>query len=374
MRVVYVSSLTHGGPLSHVRDLAPAMAAAGVDVHVVVANETLAAEFRDLGVEASVAAMRHKLDARGAARAWSALAGADVVHTHDRRAGLLARPQARLRGAASVHTLHGVPEELCVRVGRDDDPVPPGVSRARIAWLLHGIVRIEALLTYLGTVIVPSHALAAFLVQYGFPRRRMHVIPYGVELQHPERTAPSGSEPLSPTPVTFGTAANLEYHKGIEILLAAAARVETPLQLEIYGDGTAREELAAEASRLGLSARFHGFDPEFRSKIRELDVFVLPTRGDNLPVSILEAMANGLPVISTRVGGIPEQIEDGATGYLIEPDDVDGLATAMEKLASDPARREEFGRAAAAKVEREFSSESVARRLLDVYEQVAKSG
>ena len=147
MRVVYVSSLTHGGPLSHVRDLAPAMAAAGVDVHVVVASETLAAEFRDLGVEASVAAMRHKLDARGAAQAWPALAGADVVHTHDRRAGLLARPQARLRGAASVHTLHGVPEELCVRVGRDDEPVPPGVSRARIAWLLHGIVRIEALLT-----------------------------------------------------------------------------------------------------------------------------------------------------------------------------------------------------------------------------------
>ena len=123
---------------------------------------------------------------RGAAQAWPALAGADVVHTHDRRAGLLARPQARLRGAASVHTLHGVPEELCVRVGRDDDPVPPGVSRARIAWLLHGIVRIEALLTYLGTVIVPSHALAAFLAQHGFPRRRMHVIPYGVELQHVE--------------------------------------------------------------------------------------------------------------------------------------------------------------------------------------------
>ncbi len=365
MRVVYVSSLTHGGPLSHVRDLAPAMAAAGADVHVVVASESLAAEFRDLGVDASVASMRHKLDARGAARAWPALAGADVVHTHDRRAGLLARPQARLRGAASVHTLHGVPEELCVRVGRDDDPVPPGVSRTRIAWLLHGILRAEALLTYLGTVIVPSHALAAFLVRYGFPRRRMHVIPYGVAPQHAEPHP--GREP-----VVFGTAANLEYHKGIEILLAAAAKVETPLQLEIYGDGRARGELAAEASRLGLDARFHGFDPEFRAKIRELDVFVLPTRGDNFPVSILEAMANALPVISTRVGGIPEQIEDGATGYLVEPDDVDDLATAMETLASDPARRDAFGRAGAAKVEREFSSESVARRLLAVYEQVAK--
>ena len=210
MRVVYVSSLTHGGPLSHVRDLAPAMAAAGVDVHVVVASETLAAEFRDLGVEASVAAMRHKLDARGAAQAWPALAGADVVHTHDRRAGLLARPQARLRGAASVHTLHGVPEELCVRVGRRrTSPFRPASRALGSPGSLHGIVRIEALLTYLGTVIVPSHALAAFLAQYGFPQRRMHVIPYGVEPQ-----------PIEPhavhEPAVFGTAANLEYHKGID--------------------------------------------------------------------------------------------------------------------------------------------------------------
>lgn len=364
MRVVYVSTLNAGGPLSHVRDLAPAMAAAGVDVHVVVANERLAAEFRDLGVAASVASMRHKLDARGAAQAWSALAGADVVHTHDRRAGLLARPQARLRGAASVHTLHGVPEELCVRVGRADDPVPPGVSRARIAWLLHGIVRIEALLTYLGTVIVPSQALADFLVRYGFPRRRMHVIPYGVVPQH------AAPRPVR-EPVVLGTAANLEYHKGVELLLAAAARVATPVQLEIYGDGSARAELEAEAASRGVRARFHGFDPEFRAKIRELDVFVLPTRGDNLPVSILEAMANALPVIATRVGGIPEQIEDGTTGYLVEPDDVSGLAEAIEKLASDAGRREAFGRAGAAKVEREFSSEGVARRLLDVYERVA---
>lgn len=364
MRVVYVSTLERGGPLSHVRDLAPAMAAAGVDVHVVLANEELAAEFRGLGVGASVASMRHKLDARGAARAWPALAGAAVVHTHDRRAGLLARPQARLRGAASVHTLHGVPEELSIRVGRTNDSVPPGVSPARIAWLEHGIVRIEALLSHLGTVVVPSQALAEFLARHGFPRRRMHVIPYGVEPRTVERRPARGR-------AVFGTAANLEYHKGIEVLLAAAARVESPLQLEIYGDGSARATLEAEARRLGISARFHGFDPGFRSRLDELDVFVLPTRGDNLPVSILEAMASGLPVISTRVGGIPEQIEDGATGYLVEPDDVDGLAAALGRLAADPERRDAFGRAGAAKVEREFSSAGVARRLLDLYEHVA---
>ena len=364
MRVVYVSTLERGGPLSHIRDLVPAMVAAGVDVHVVVATEPLAAEFRDLGAGASVASMRHKLDARGAARAWPALSGADVVHTHDRRAGLLARPQGRLRGAASVHTLHGVPEELTVRVGRAGDPVPPGVSPARIAWLRHGIVRIEALLTLLGSVVVPSRALAEFLLRHGFPRGRMHVIPYGVE---PRAFAARPAR----EPVVVGTAANLEYHKGIEVLLAAAARVETPVTFEIYGDGTARSELEAEAARRGVDARFHGFVPDFRSRLDELDVFVLPTRGDNLPVSILEAMAGGLPVISTRVGGIPEQIDDGVTGYLVEPDDVDGLAEAIGKLASDPAHREAFGRAGTEKLEREFSSAGVARRLIELYERTA---
>jgi glycosyltransferase involved in cell wall biosynthesis len=340
------------------------MAAAGVDVHVVVASERLAAELRELGADASVASMRHKLDARGAARAWPALAGADVVHTHDRRAGLLARPQARLRGAASVHTLHGVPEELSIRVGRTGDPIQPGVSPARIAWLRHGILRIEALLSHLGAVVVPSQALSDFLARHGFPRGRMHVIPYGVE---PLTVAP---RPIR-EPAVIGTAANLEYHKGIELLLAAAARIDPPPALEIYGEGSARAGLETEAARLGLTARFHGFDPEFRSRLGELDVFVLPTRGDNLPVSILEAMAAGLPVVATRVGGIPEQVEDGTTGYLVEPDDVGGLADAIRRLTSDPARREAFGRAGAEKLEREFSSAAVAGRLLELYERVA---
>ena len=96
--------------MSHVRDLAPAVAARGVDVTVICADEHVAEEFRGLGVGAEVVPLRHKLDIAGAASLPSLLRAADVVHSHDRRAGLFARTAARMVGARAVHTMHGVPD------------------------------------------------------------------------------------------------------------------------------------------------------------------------------------------------------------------------------------------------------------------------
>ena len=106
MKVVYVCSLTEGGPLTHLRDLAPAVAAEGVDVQVVCADERSAEAFRAVDIPAVVRPLRHKLDLGGARGLRVELHGADVVHTHDRRSGLLARPLARAVGARSVHTFH----------------------------------------------------------------------------------------------------------------------------------------------------------------------------------------------------------------------------------------------------------------------------
>jgi glycosyltransferase involved in cell wall biosynthesis len=99
-------------------------------------------------------------------------------------------------------------------------------------------------------------------------------------------------------------------------------------------------------------------------------VFVLPTRGDNLPVSILEAMAYALPVVSTRVGGGPEQVEHGATGLLVLPDDAPALADALTTLVADPALRAAYGRAAAAKARAEFDGGLVASRMMDLYREL----
>lgn len=364
MRVVYVSTIERGGPLTHLRQLAPRVAAEGLEVQVLCGSEELAESFRALDVPAQAVEVAHKLDLRGAARLLPLLEGADVVHTHDRRAGLFGRLAGRLRRAQVVHTLHGMPEEIAARIGRADAPDPPGVSRGRVAWLLHGYLPIESALTRLGHVVAPSRAMADFMVAHGFPARLVHVIPYGIDAKA------NGARPEHDTLVA-GVAANLEYWKGVDVLLDAARLVRNPLRLEIYGVGSAQEELERRAA--GLDARFHGFVQDMRGPFAELDVLVQPSRADNLPLAILEAMAARLPVIGTRVGGIPELVLDGETGLLVEPERPAELAAALDALAASPERRAELGRRGLERVLEHFSADAIARRTVALYEELCGS-
>jgi glycosyltransferase involved in cell wall biosynthesis len=363
VKVVYVCSLEAGGPLTHLRDLAPSVAADGVDVRVVCADERTAASFGAAGIEAVARPLRHKLDLAGAARIRPELAGADVVHTHDRRTGLLVRPLAPAAGARSVHTLHGVPDELFGRVGRQSSVEDRPASRARLLWLEHGLLGIEALLSHLGTVVVPSQALADYAIEAGFPARRIRVIPNGIPVRRRE-PAPAHN------PLVIGTAALLQRRKGIDVLLRASTRLTFPHRLVIAGDGPERRELEELARRLGASAEFLGFVPDLAERIEDLGVFVLPSRGENLPIAILEAMALAVPVVATRVGGVPEVIVDGESGLLVEPEDVDGLAAALGRLAEDEELRQRLGRAAAARVAEHFEAGLVARKMVALYREL----
>jgi glycosyltransferase involved in cell wall biosynthesis len=349
--------------MSHLLTLAPRVAEEGVDVHVLCFTDEVAEEFRRRGVPATVVPVRHKLDLIGAGRLWPHLEHADVVHTHDRRAGLLARPQGRLRGAHVVHTLHGLPEEIATWVGRRGAPPVPGVSGARLLWLRRGYLPLEAFLSSMGMVVTPSKALRRFLIDAGFDARRVRVIPSAVEVR---RTEP----PPAHTPLTLGVIANLEYWKGIDVLLDACARVAGPLRLEVIGDGEQRGRLEARSRALGLDAAFHGRVSGAAARLDDVDVFVLPSRAENLPLVVLEAMATALPVVATRVGGVPELIEDGRTGILVEPEDPAALAHAIQTLAEDQARREAMGRAGAEAVARRFDPKAIARRLADLYAEV----
>jgi glycosyltransferase involved in cell wall biosynthesis len=165
-----------------------------------------------------------------------------------------------------------------------------------------------------------------------------------------------------------GVAANLEYWKGIDVLLEAARLVRSPLRLEIYGVGSKQAELERQAE--GLDVHFNGF---VQNPLAGLDVLVQPSRADNLPLAILEAMAAGLPVIGTRVGGIPELVLDGETGVLVAPEHPEELAVALDSLAADPERRLELGRRGRERVREHFSADGIARRIVALYEELCGS-
>jgi glycosyltransferase involved in cell wall biosynthesis len=348
--------------VTHLRTLVPAVAAAGVEPHVVCATEHVAAGFRDAGFDATVVPLRNKADVAGARRIWPLLAGVDVVHTHDRRSGLLVRPAARSRGAAVFHTYHGLPHQVAGLV----DGRRPDVSAAHAAWLVHGYLAMESALALLGQVIVPSRAVARFLVDHRFPAGRLHVVPNGIDVR---RTEPAPAH----EPLVVGTAAILEHRKGVDVLLDACARIPAPVRVEIFGDGSLRAELEAQATSLGVDARFHGRVDDVRARLEGLDVFVLPSRDENLPMALLEAMAAAVAPVATRVGGVPELVVDGVSGLLVAVDDADALAAAIASLAHDPARREQLARQAAQRVAEEFEAEALGRRMAALYADAVAS-
>ncbi len=366
MRVVYVSTLEGGAPVTHLRLLAPRVAAEGVDVEVICASEPVAESFRALDVSAQAAPVGHKLDLRGGAALWRRLGEADLVHTQDRRAGLFGRIGGRLRRARVVHTLHGMPEEIAARVGRPEAPDPPGVSRARLAWLEHGYLPLEAGLTRLGHVVAPSQAMVDFMLGRGFPASRLHVIPLGIEPADEADRREGG-------PLVAGVASNLEYWKGVDVLIDAAAAMRAPVRLEVFGAGSLSGVLERQAHDAGVDARFHGFVPDARARLRELDVLVQPSRADNFPLAVLEAMAAGVAVVATRVGGVPELVVDGETGLIVEPEDPAALAEALDSLAADPARRRELGTRGRARVLDEFTPERMAHRTVALYRDLCAS-
>lgn len=363
MKVVFLSSLDAGGPISHLRYLLPALAQQGVEPHVVCGSEFVASGFRRDGIDASVAPIRGKHDLAGARALTSHVRRGDVVHSHDRRTGLFGRLLARRFGLGIVHTYHGLPEPIALRLGRPEISRFPGSSRARELWLLHGYLKIEALLARLGLVIVPSRAVARFLVDHGLPADRLRVIPSAIDVRRRE-PAPAKN------PLVVGTVGALEYVKGVDVLLAACAQLEQPVALEIFGDGDWRRQLEQQAARLGVQARFHGHVTDIRSRVERFDVLVVASRAENLPLSILEAMSSAVPVIATRVGGVPELLDEGRAGVLVEPEDADGLARAIAELLRDPERRARLGRLGASRVEQEYRPGDVAQQVTAVYEEV----
>lgn len=149
-----------------------------------------------------------------------------------------------------------------------------------------------------------------------------------------------------------------------------------PLEYHIVGDGPARTELMRWARELDIEGvvRWHGvLDPmKVRGVLERSHVVLHPSVSDSLPVAILEAMAMGLPVVATRVGGIPEAIVDGETGLLVPFGDVTALLHAVLRIWEDPELRRRMSEASRRKIKRDFSMDREVEQWVDLYGRLAR--
>ena len=182
-------------------------------------------------------------------------------------------------------------------------------------------------------------------------------------------------------------ASRLIEKKGADLLIEAAHQIvqdDPAVEFTIIGDGEQRSLLERQVAALGISdnVRFTGLLPhqEVVSRVTGSDLFVLPSRvavdgdRDALPTVLLEAMAAGVPCISTPINGIPEIIDPGQTGLIVPEDDPGRLAEAIGQLLGDFACRQRMGLAGRLKAERQFDLRSSTVRLLELFESAAKGG
>jgi glycosyltransferase involved in cell wall biosynthesis len=189
------------------------------------------------------------------------------------------------------------------------------------------------------------------------------------------------SPPRSAHDVTFGFAGRIERLKGAHILIdsfVAARRQARDIRLKIAGRGSQKEEVAAaaKAAQVESECEFVGVydNPEQKGRfMRSLDVFVLPSLTEGTPNTIVEAMAYGLPIIASDVGGIPDMVTP-ETGIVVPAQSPKALADAMIRLAFDPDLRAEMGRAAIRRYEKIFSPKVVLPLMLETYRRVAAMG
>jgi glycosyltransferase involved in cell wall biosynthesis len=269
----------------------------------------------------------------------------DVVHAHSFLATLAALPLRR-PVVYSEHWTVFLPESPHV--------LSNAMRRAAVFALKHA------------DLVLPVSADLRDELAHLAPSARMRVVPNVVDerLFHPgDGTAPSGR---------LLTAGLLDDgHKGVDIVLEALAQAPGAPDLDIAGDGAKRAEYEELASRLGLDGvvTFHGLlgKPELAGLMQSARLFVLGSRYENNPCVVLEALASGLPVVATRVGGVPELLDE-TNGVLVEPGEPElfaaGIAEALER---------QFDRTEIARRARDrFGRDAVAARLRNAYEEALR--
>ncbi len=223
-------------------------------------------------------------------------------------------------------------------------------------------------------ITVISNDLRKRFLKHGYRGDKIRVVYFGVDIEGNDIRFKLKRGDC--TSILFVGRVSLE--KGCDCLLRACKRIMDQgknFKVTLIGDGDI-EYFSDMAAQLGIDERvlFAGFKREFADLLKESDIFILPSRGEGLPISILEAMAYGLPVIASNVGGIPEAIKEGKNGYLVPAGDEISLADMIGKIIDDGREENYFmGLRNKKKVLKLFSSNKMVEAYLEIYEKCLNS-
>ncbi len=292
-----------------------------------------------------------------------------LIHAHFGIDAVYALPLAHRLGVPLVTTFHGF-----------DATLSTAALLSSPAWFNFPLFR--ATLARQGDLFLcVSSFIRDRVLAMGFPAERTHIHYTGVDC-----AAIRPRDPHEETPVILHVARLVEM-KGTQYLiraLAALPRRHDGVRLVIVGDGTLMASLRGLAGQLGVAGRIdfvgalaHGAALAW---VRRAAMLVLPSvrtrtgRVEGLGMVLLEAAATGVPVVASRVGGIPDCVQDGQTGLLVPERDVDALADAIAHLLDDPSRRRRMGAASRAWVEQRFDAGRLGALLEDHYDRAVASG
>jgi len=368
-----IARLNVGGPALHVAYLTEGLAARGYETTLVAGTlapgeESMAFVAEEKGVHViGLTELHREIAPLRDLRAIFRLARLirrerpQILHTHTAKAGAVGRLAALLAGRARppivVHTFHG------------------HVLRGYFARPLTLSFRLlERVLAWWTTCLIAvSPEVRDDLVALGVaPASKFTVIRLGIELE--QRTGArvdAGAETrrvmgVAPDVFLVGWVGRMTAVKRTDDLLETL-RVLVDLGVDarlcLVGDGPDRDPLEQRASQLGVVQRclFVGYQEDVAPFYDAFDALLLPSANEGTPVSVIEALAAGCPVVATRVGGVPDVVRDGVDGFLAEVGDVETLARHLAELAADPERRRQMGESGRARVLTRYSVE----RLVD---------
>jgi glycosyltransferase involved in cell wall biosynthesis len=361
-RVLHVINGEHYSGAERVQDLlALELGQFGFDVGFACLKAgKFAATRRSQQTELRTFPMHSRLDLRPAweLAAWLRQGHFSLVHTHTPRAVMVGRLASWIARVPLVHHVHSP-------TGRDSTcRWQDAISAKAENYSLLGV----------DAVIAVSRSLANYAAAQGVPRTRIHVVPNGVPV-----LGPLVDRPLPHRPWTLGTIALFRPRKGLEVLLDALASLRrdgVDVRLRAIGEFESEDyqrKIYEQVERLGIGGgiTWTGFTRDVPAELAKLDLFVLPSLfGEGLPMVVLEAMAAGVPVVGTKVEGVPEAIRDGIDGVLAEPGDALDLARAIDSFVRgevdwSTCRQHAHSRQAAM-----FSDVSMARGVAEVYREV----